>query len=174
MALVAGMAVGLLLQQVIMTVFYSVFNETYQLNVQISGWCLLMTVGCYYACYILALWRNKKIFKKMTIAQFIVMDKKNDEIRFGRERLRQWLFILALAYIIFVYVMMFVGCSIWAALLLIAGFIVAVYAMFSGFSAFIVCRVQKRGRWMYRKKPHLFIPPVSLKSANHGIYYGGR
>ncbi len=171
-ALVAGVAVGLLLQQVIMTVFYSVFNETYQLNVQISGWCLLMTVGCYYACYILALWRNKKIFKKMTIAQFIVMDKKNDEIRFGRERLRQWLFILALAYIIFVYVMMFVGCSIWAALLLIAGFIVAVYAMFSGFSAFIVCRVQKRGRWMYRKNRIFLFRQLASKVRTMGFTMG--
>lgn len=149
-ALVMGMAVGMLLQQVIMTVFYSVFSEDYQLHIQLNGWCLLMTIGCYYACYVLALWRNKKIFKKMTIAQLLQMDKKNDQIHPKHERLRQWLFILAVAYILFVYVIMFIGCSIWVALILMAGFVAAIYALFSGFSAFIVCRVNKRGPGMYR------------------------
>ena len=42
-ALIFGIAAGTLLQQIIMTVFYSVFSEDYPLHIQMSGWCLLMT-----------------------------------------------------------------------------------------------------------------------------------
>lgn len=150
-ALLIGMGVGTLLQQIIMTVFYSVFSEEYKLHVQMNGWCILMTVCCYFACYLFALIRNKRIFKKMSIVELIRMEKKNEEIKPGHERLRQYLFFLAVAYILFVYIMMVRGCSIVIALLLIVGFVVAVYAMFSGISAFIVCRVQKKGKWIYRK-----------------------
>ena len=117
-----------------------------------SGWCLLMTVCCYYACYLFALRRNRKMFKKMTIAELLRMDKKNDEIRTGREKIKQWLFFLAVAYILFMYVMMVRGCPVLMALILMAGFVAAVYLLFAGFSAFIVCRVQKKGKGMYRKE----------------------
>ena len=150
-ALILGIGLGTLLQQIIMTVFYSVFSEDYHLRIQINGWCLFMTVCCYYACYLFALRRNRKMFKKMTIAELLRMDRKNDEIKTGRERIKQWLFFLAVAYILFVYVMMVRGCSVLTALILMAGFVVAVYLLFAGFSAFIVCRVQKKGKGMYRK-----------------------
>lgn len=145
-----GMGVGTLLQQIIMTVFYSVFSEDYKMHTQMNGWCVLMTVCCYFACYLFALMRNKRIFKKMSIAELLQMEKKNDELKPRREKFRQSFFILAVAYIIFVYVMMVRGCSIWTALLLMAGFVAAIYVMFSGLSAFVVCRVQKKGSWMYQ------------------------
>lgn len=146
-----GMGAGTLLQQIIMTVFYSVFNEDYKLHIQMNGWCLFMTVCCYFACYLFALTRNKRIFKKMSIAELLQLEKKNEEVNPGHEKLRQWLFFLAAAYILLVYVMMVRGCSIGIALLLMAGFIVAVYTMFSGLSAFVVCRVHKKGKRMYEK-----------------------
>lgn len=149
-AFVIGMGVGTLLQQIIMTVFYSVFSEDYKLHIQMNDWCVLMTVCCYFACYLFALMRNKRVFKKMSIAELLQMEKKNDELKPGREKFRQSFFILAVAYIIFVYVMMVRGCSIWTALLLMAGFVAAIYVMFSGLSAFVVCRVQKKGPWMYQ------------------------
>lgn len=145
-----GLGVGTLLQQIIMTVFYSIFSEDYKLHVQINIWCLVMTAGCYFACYLFALMRNKKAFKKMSIAELLQMEKKNEEIKIGHEKLRQWLFPAAAAYIIFVYVMMVRGCSIWTALILMAGFVAAVYLLFHGLSAFMICRIQKRGRGMYR------------------------
>ncbi len=145
-----GLGVGTLLQQIIMTVFYSVFSEDYQLHVQMNIGCLVMTAGCYFACYLFALTRNKRAFKKMSIAELLQMEKKNEEIKISHERLRQWLFPAAAVYIIFVYVMMIRGCSIWAALILMAGFVAAVYLLFHGLSAFIICRVQRRGKGMYR------------------------
>ena len=145
-----GLGVGMLLQQVIMTVFYSVFSEEYQLHIQMNVWCLVMTAGCYYACYLFALLRNKRAFRKMSIAELLQMEKKNEAIRIGHERLRQWLFFVAAAYIVFVYVMMVRGCSVWMALILMGGFVAAVYLLFHGLSAFIICRVQKKGKGMYR------------------------
>ena len=162
-ALILGIGLGTLLQQIIMTVFYSVFSEDYHLRIQINGWCLFMTVCCYYACYLFALRRNRKMFKKMTIAELLRMDRKNDEIKPGRERIKQWLFFLAVAYILFVYVMMVRGCSVLTALILMAGFVVAVYLLFAGFSAFIVCRVQKKGKGMYRKERIFLYRQLSSK-----------
>ena len=40
-----------------------------------------MTAGCYFACYLFALMRNKKAFKKMSIAELLQMEKKNEEIK---------------------------------------------------------------------------------------------
>lgn len=151
-ALFLGIGVGILLQQIIMNVFYSVFSEDYQLHIQMSRSCLIMTVCCYFVCYLFALRRNRKMFRKMAIAELLQMEKKNDEIKTGHERLRQWLFILAAAYIVFVYVMMVRGCPMLVGGLLMAGLVAAVYALFAGFSAFLVCRIQKRGKWMYRKE----------------------
>lgn len=145
-----GIGAGTLLQQIIMTVFYSVFSETYELHIQMNGWCILMTAGCYFSCYLLALMRNRRIFKKLSIADLLQMEKKNDEIELGQEQKRQWYLFFSAAYILFVYFMMMNGCSIGAALLLIAGFVAAVYAMFSGLSAFIVCRLEKKGKGIYQ------------------------
>lgn len=162
-ALILGIGLGTLLQQIIMTVFYSVFSEDYHLRIQINGWCLFMTVCCYYACYLFALRRNRKMFKKMTIAELLRMDKKNDEIKPGHEKIKQWLFLFAVAYILVVYVMMVRGCSVLTALILMAGFVVAVYLLFAGFSAFIVCRVQKKGKGMYRKERIFLYRQLSSK-----------
>lgn len=162
-ALILGIGLGTLLQQIIMTVFYSIFSEDYHLRIQMNGWCLLMTVCCYYACYLFALRRNRKMFKKMTIAELLRMDKKNDEIKPGHEKIKQWLFLFAVAYILVVYVMMVRGCSVLMALILMAGFVVAVYLLSAGFSAFIVCRVQKKGKGMYRKERIFLYRQLSSK-----------
>ncbi len=162
-ALILGIGLGTLLQQIIMTVFYSVFSEDYHLRIQINGWCLFMTVCCYYACYLFALRRNRKMFKKMTIAELLRMDRKNDEIKPGHEKIKQWLFLLAVAYILVVYVMMVRGCSVLMALILMAGFVAAVYLLSAGFSAFIVCRVQKKGKGMYRKERIFLYRQLSSK-----------
>lgn len=152
LALAAGIVVGVFLQQIIMTVFYSVFNEDYRLHIQMNGWCLFMTASCYLACYLLALFRNRRMFKKMTIAELLQMEKRNDAIRVKHEKIRQVLFFLAVLYILFVYGVMFHGCSVTTAFLLMAGFVVAIYALFSGLSAFVVCRVEKKGPGVYRKQ----------------------
>ena len=162
-ALILGIGLGTLLQQIIMTVFYSIFSEDYHLRIQMNGWCLLMTVCCYYACYLFALRRNRKMFKKMTIAELLRMDKKNDEIKPGHEKIKQWLFLFAVAYILVVYVMMVRGCSVLMALILMAGFVAAVYLLSAGFSAFIVCRVQKKGKGMYRKERIFLYRQLSSK-----------
>ncbi len=163
MALFLGTGLGTLLQQIIMTVFYSVFSEDYKLHIQMDSWCLFMTISCYYACYLFALIRNRRVFKKMSIAELLQMERKNDELKMGHEWLRQYLFFLSAAYILFVYFMMVKGCTIGTAMLLIAGFIVSVYTMFSGISAFVVCRIQKKGKRIYQKNRLFLYRQLSSK-----------
>ena len=144
-ALLLGAALGILVQQIIMTVFFSVFNEDYKLQIQIDGWCVFMTASCYYVCYLFALLRNRRIFRRMTIAELLQIERKNDALNMKHENRRQYRFFLSVAYIIFVYYMMVRGCSLGVTFLLIAGFVVSVYMMYSGISAFVACRVQKKG-----------------------------
>ncbi len=151
-ALLLGAALGILVQQIIMTVFFSVFNEDYKLQIQIDGWCVFMTASCYYVCYLFALLRNRRIFRRMTIAEFLQIERKNDALNMKHENRRQYRFFLSVAYIIFVYYMMVRGCSLGVTFLLIAGFVVSVYMMYSGISAFVACRIQKKGRKIYQKE----------------------
>ena len=72
-AFLVGMGLGAFLQQIIMTLFYSVFNEEYRLHIEFNRWCLLMTICCYYGCYIIALLRNKRVFKKHSCTISLIM-----------------------------------------------------------------------------------------------------
>ncbi len=161
-AFILGMAVGILLQQVIMTVFFAVFSEEYNLHIEMNLWCLLMTVCCYFACYLFALMRNKRVFKKMSIAQLFTMEKKNDEFKIRHEKIRQWLFILAAAYILFVYVMMIRGCSLWMGLLF--------YGWFYSRGLFFICGTvglyylpgAEKRKGNVSEKQDFFIPAVCV------------
>ena len=80
-AFLMGIGVGMFLQQILMTIFYRVFGMDYPLHVQLNGWSMLMTSGIYILCYFFALIRNRRLFKKMTIAELMRMEKENEKIR---------------------------------------------------------------------------------------------
>ena len=84
MAFGLGMVAGLFLQQILMTVFYQIFSKDYKLHIEIRGWCMLVTVCIYFLCYLFALMRNRRLFKKMTIADFMQMEKENEQVKRGK------------------------------------------------------------------------------------------
>lgn len=62
-AFIIGMGLGVLLQQVIMAILYSMIQMKYDIHMEFNGYCILMTAGCYAGCYILALLRCGRKFK---------------------------------------------------------------------------------------------------------------
>lgn len=154
---ILGIVLGLFLQQVLMVIFYQVFSQNYKLNVSITPGCLIMTVACYVGCYILALLRNKKMFKKMEISDFMRMDKENEKMKEGGEGVKQWLFFASILYFVFFFYQMFHGKYTFnGVMLLCVGFIISIYCIYVGFAAFLV-RYIKRGGHMLYKKQNLFL-----------------
>ena len=87
-----GMALGVLVQQVIMAILYSMIQMQYDIHMEFNGSCILMTAGCYAGCYLLALLRSGRRFRKMNIRDLMEARKKNEEIRESHEQLKKWLF----------------------------------------------------------------------------------
>ena len=64
-AFLVGMGLGLLFQQILLSIFYSMVQLDYKLHLEWNRNCILMTAACYLCCYLLALFRSQKKFRKM-------------------------------------------------------------------------------------------------------------
>ncbi|MBE5960316.1 MAG: ABC transporter permease [Lachnospiraceae bacterium] len=153
----AGCLFGCFLQQIIMAVFYSIFDMQYEIKIAVSGWGVLMTVGCYYACYGIALIRNRRKFKRMSIRDLMQMEKQNEQVKEGKDGIRQFLMAGSILYILFFTAFIFRGTYTPLRMILgFAGFIAAVYLFYVGFSSFIVRLIKNRHNIIY-KNEHLFL-----------------
>lgn len=152
-----GSVAGMFLQQIIMTIFYSVFNIEYKVKIDVQGLSVLMTVCCYFGCYLLALFRNKRKFKKMNISELMKMDKENEKIKQGSPVLSQWLFFGSFAYIILFFIKLFEGrYTVSGVILMSMGLIISIYMIYFGIAGYIARCVQKGSRRVY-KNNNLFI-----------------
>ena len=152
-----GAVAGMFQQQIIMTIFYSVFNIEYKVKIDVQGLSVLMTICCYFGCYILALFRNKRKFKKMNISELMKMDKENEKIKQGSPVLSQWLFFGSLAYIILFFIKLFEGrYTVSGVILMSMGLIISIYMIYFGIAGYIARCVQKGNRRVY-KNNNLFI-----------------
>lgn len=151
LAFVLGLFAGAFLQQILMTVFYRVFSMDYPLHVEINGWSMLMTAIVYVLCYVFALFRSRKLFGKMTIADFMNMEKENEKMKDGRTGIAQFWLFAAVGYFIFYNIMLLRGrYTVWGVCLIVVGFIAAMYLFYYGLSAFFVQYVKKRRAGLYK------------------------
>ena len=60
---VIGLGLGMLLQQVLLVVLYSVIQVELRPHLEFNGYCFLMTVCCFAGCYLLALFRCSRKFR---------------------------------------------------------------------------------------------------------------
>lgn len=148
---VIGIFGGLLLQQVLLSIFFNVFGQSYQIKINVNIWSVLMTIACYFGCFFLALFRNKRKFKKMTISDFMRMDKENEKVKEGNIFIRQCMFFAAVIYFIVFFALMLRGnYKVGSTILMIIGFIAAIYLIYIGFAAFIVRHIKKGSNNVYR------------------------
>ena len=128
-AFLIGMALGVLLQQVIMAILYSMIRMKYDIHMEFNGSCILMTVGCYAGCYILALLRSGRKFRKMNIRDLMEAQKKNEEIKESHEQLKKWLFPVSILFLAVFGAFIFLGRiqSFGGVLVFLIGVVLVIY-----------------------------------------------
>ena len=157
-AFLLGIAGGVLVQQILMSVLYSMVMLDYRLNIEISKGCLIMTLSCYAGCYLLALFRCKRKLKKMNIHSLMNAQKQNEEIKESHEELKKWLLPLSGIFLAAFVIWLFFGKN-WEAqviLLFLTGLILVIYLFYAGLSSGIVCYVRRKKEAVY-KGQNLFL-----------------
>lgn len=155
-AFLIGVVLGILLQQVLMAIMFSMVRMEYHLHISFHKWTILMTVLCYMGCYLLALFRCKRKFKRMNIRDLMDAKRQNEEIKEKYERGKQFLLPLSVLFI-FMFWILFgnISSEIQTALFLI-GLVFTIYLFYIGLSAWIICYVRKKGKKIY-KGQNLFL-----------------
>ena len=88
------------LQQVFTNIFYSIYRKAYSLKIQFSIWSFLLSLVLFLGIYFLALRKNKKKLKKMTIRDMMDFHKENEKYTKKNEKLKGVLFFISIAYFI--------------------------------------------------------------------------
>lgn len=156
-SLLAGVIPGMFFQIAFTNIFYSIVNAEYHISPDFSPWNLLLTFGLFFSAYVLALFRVKRKFKKMTINSLISMDKHNELVKNEKSTWKKLLVFISVAYIILFNVLaltsnMSLG-SVW---LYIAGLVAAIYLLYIGLSSFFLSYIKKQHKGIY-KEANIFV-----------------
>lgn len=150
-AFVVGIGFGALLSQILLAVLYSMIQMDYHLRLEFSSSCLSLTAACYGGCYLLALFRCKRRFRKMNIHDLMDSQRKNEEITEKYEKEKRLL--LPLSILFFIVFGLFLFCyKEWNSgvlILFLTGLVLTIYLFYIGISAWISCYVQKKGNMVY-------------------------
>lgn len=157
-AFIFGIGIGMLLQQILMSILYGMIQMNYHIQLEMNRACFFMTAGCYAGCYVLALFRLRKRFQKMNIHDFMEAQKKNEEIVEKYEEVKRWLFPVSILFLILFGVLLLGGgvLSNRSILLFLVGLVLVIYLFYTGLSAWIICYVRRKGSAVY-KGQNLFL-----------------
>lgn len=157
-AFMLGIGIGMLLQQILMSILYGMIQMNYHIQLEMNRACFFMTAGCYAGCYVLALFRPRKRFQKMNIHDLMEAQKKNEEIVEKHEEVKRWLFPVSILFLILFGVLLLGGgvLSNGSILLFLVGLVLVIYLFYTGLSAWIICYVRRKGSAVY-KGQNLFL-----------------
>lgn len=151
-AFLAGMGLGFLLQQILLSVFYSMIQMDYHIHLEWNRNCILMTAACFFGCYLLALFRCRRRFKKMNIHDLMESQRRNEEIGEKHEKMKRMLLPFSILVLVLFGVFLFCYKN-WDAGILTAfliGLVLSIYLFYTGIAAWISCYVRKKGNAVYR------------------------
>lgn len=172
-AFLAGLLIGVVLQQLLMVIFYTIMNLNYKISITFNSKCLLLTFLCYCSCYLFAIARNQRKFKKMNIHVLMSIDKKNQELQESGEQVKQWFFLLSVLYLVFfiynVFQFNFSGISIW---IYTGLFILAFYIIYIGGAAYLVQYIRKHKDGVYHDSNLFIMRQLSSKIKNMSFTMG--
>lgn len=151
-AFLPGMGLGILIQQILMSVLYGMIQVNYHLHLEMNRYCILMTVACYGGCYLLALFRCRRKFRKMNIHDLMEAQRKNEEIVEKHEGAKRWLLPLSLLFLVVFGVLLLQGwlLNVGSILVFLVGLVLVIYLFYTGLSAWLICYVRKKGKAIYR------------------------
>ena len=157
-AFAGGLALGMLLQQILLAILYSMIMMEYRPRLEWSAGCLITTAACYGGCYLLALLRCRGKFRKMNIHALMGSQKQNEEIRESYEQAKRWLlplsgaFLLAFALFLF----FFKAWNVPVILGFLLGLVVTIYVFYTGVAAWVICYIRRKGSGIF-KGQNLFL-----------------
>ena len=151
-AFLPGMGLGILIQQILMSVLYGMIQVNYHLHLEMNRYCILMTLSCYGGCYLLALFRCRRKFRKMNIHDLMEAQRKNEEIVEKHEGAKRWLLPLSLLFLVVFGVLLLQGwlLNVGSILVFLVGLVLVIYLFYTGLSAWLICYVRKKGKAIYR------------------------
>lgn len=155
-AFLVGILVGVFLQQILCAVMFSIIHMQYRPILGLNWKTILMTALCFGGCYLLALLRSNRQFKKMNIYALIHAGRKNEEIREKNEEKKKVLFPLAILFLCGFWVWFGKVSSALESILFVIGLVLTIYLFYTGLSSWIVCYIRKRGNGIY-KGQNLFL-----------------
>lgn len=95
-----GVLLGILLQQVLTAIMFAMVRMAYHPEIVLNRRTILMTVLCYMGCYLLALLRCGRKFRKMNIHDLMDAKRRNEEIREKHEEIKRILLPLSILFIL--------------------------------------------------------------------------
>ncbi len=151
-AFLAGLVFGILVQQLLMSILYSMVLMDYRLNIEINRACLAMTILCYAGCYLLALLRCRRKLRKMNIHSLMNAERQNEEIKESHEGIKRWLLPLSVLFLSLSGVWLFCWKEWDSGVIVsfIVGLVLVIYLFYTGLSAWIICHVRREGSAVYR------------------------
>ncbi len=162
-AFLLGCVLGVLLQQILLTIMFSMVRMEYHLHISINRRTVLLTVLCYSGCYLLALFRCRRKFRKMNIQALINANRQNEEIREMHEGLKKLLLPLSLLFIFLFWTVFGRLHSASQILLFLVGLVLTIYLFYTGLSAWIICYVRKKSGGIYRGQNLFLLRQFSSK-----------
>lgn len=151
-----GIFFGVLLQQVLSSIMYSMVRMEYHLQIAFHKGTILMTVFCYAGCYLIALFRCRRKFKKMNIYALMNANRQNEEIKEKHEGMKKLLLPLAVIFIFLFWTAFGALSNTGEIFLFLIGLVLTIYLFYIGLSAWIICYVRKKGNGIY-KGQNLFL-----------------
>lgn len=145
-----GSLVGILLQQVLTAIMFAMVRMEYQPEIRLNRRTILMTVFCYMGCYLLALLRCRRKFRKMNIHDLMEAKRRNEEIREKHEEIKRILLPLSILFILAFWVLLGELSDAGEIGLFLIGLVLTIYLFYMGLSAWIICYIRKKGNGIYK------------------------
>lgn len=149
-AFLVGCVLGVLLQQILLTIMFSMVRMEYHMHISIDRRTVLMTVLCYAGCYLLALFRCRRKFRKMNIQALMNAKRQNEEIKEKHEGLKKLILPLSILFIFLFWTVFGMLRSAADVLLFLVGLVLTIYLFYTGLSAWIICYVRGKGSRIYQ------------------------
>lgn len=146
----AGLVPGILFQQVLLSVLYSMVQMEYHMHLLPAGKTIILSAFCYAGCFLLALLRCGRRFKRMTIHGLMNAGRENEVIREKHEKIKRILLPLSILFLFWFWRRFERLNSNEQVACFLTGLVVTIYLFYVGLSAWIICYVRSRGNGIYR------------------------
>lgn len=145
-----GLLSGALLRQILLAILFAMIHMSFGISFSYNLPTLLMTILCYGGCYLLALLRCGRKFRKMNIRDLMDARRKNEEIRERHESGKRILLPVSVLFLLLFWTLFGKLSDALQILLFLIGLVLTIYLFYVGISAWIICYIRKKGALVYR------------------------